>query len=80
MRGIREFMEAQRRFIEADKTCSSCDDHAGPPDFMPKGPMCGAPATHFLLWDDGRWSLGCEKHLGPFDDPAPPCVIIPLDV
>lgn len=76
---VRRYMRANRGLIDANRTCSYCKDQAGPPDFTPTGPECGARATHFILWDDGRWSLGCEEHLGPFEDPAPPCVIIPLD-
>lgn len=41
-------------------------------DDRPKGPRCGAPATHRIVWLDGsnRYSYGCAAHL-EIDPQAP---------
>jgi hypothetical protein len=65
--------------IPADARCDYREENTGPPDYLPTGPACGAAATHLIIWADGRWSVGCADHLGPFEDPAPPCDIFPLE-
>ena len=52
-----------------DLTCTFCDSNTGPPNHMPTGPVCGAPGVWILLWRDGRWSVACDKHTGPFELP-----------
>lgn len=51
--------------------CDWCPEHG--PDNTPKGPSCGAPATHRILWLDGtrRYSFGCERHLAIDADATP---------
>jgi hypothetical protein len=76
---FRETMRIVKPDIERDPSCNFADDHDGPPDYTPVPPFCGKPATHLVVWADGRWSLGCDDHLGPFEAPAPHCAAIPLE-
>lgn len=80
---FRETMRIVQPEIERDPSCSFSDEHTGPPDYRPRPPFCGRDATHLLVWADGRWSLACDDHLGPFDSPepgvTPHCAAIPIE-
>jgi hypothetical protein len=58
-----------------------CDHHSSHDSVtdVPTGPVCGAPATHRIVWLDGsrRFSLACGDHLA-VDSDAPPHAIVAL--
>jgi len=58
--------------------CDFRDAHDKATD-TPTGNRCGAPATHRIEWEDGRYSFGCDAHL-EIDESATvkPARIVPL--
>jgi hypothetical protein len=65
--------------LAARPQCDFRDAH-DPVTDTPLGERCGAPATHYIMWDDGRrYSVACDQHL-EIDSTATvkPTSIVPL--
>jgi hypothetical protein len=68
----------KRRALTITK-CDFHDSHDLAAD-VPTGKRCDVPATHRIVWVDGRHSFGCGAHLA-IDDAAmvKPIAIVPLN-
>ena len=74
---------AKNLMVVAVSAPPRCDFHdAHDADERPTGNRCPKPATHRIIWNDGkRFSFGCDDHLEiDADASVKPAAIEPLEV
>lgn len=72
------FMWRHRRSKRVE-TCVWQPEHEAV-TLTPRGPRCGAPATHIIWWLDGtrRHSPCCDEHLADLGPNVPPHSVEPI--